>query len=153
MTAIISRNTDGTTGATRWGRFALVGLATTLTAVAANVLVYFAGGAVVSYDPDFIIFQNVSPTIIFTIFPAIFATLLYGLLRRFTAQPERTFTVIAAVVLLASFIPDLTYIPSVEGASVGQTTILLLMHVVAAVVIVGMLTRLAPETSRRRRTS
>lgn len=150
MTAITSRNTTGATGATTWGRFALVGLATTITATVLNSLVYFAGSAVVSYDPDFIIFQNVSPTIIFTMFPAIIATVLYGLLLRFTARPERIFTAIAVVVLLVSFIPDLTYIPTVEGASAGQTTILLLMHVVAAVVIVGMLSSLAPGTDRRK---
>ena len=149
MTAITSGNTDGTNGSATLGRFALVGLATTLAAAVANALVYFAGRAVVSYHPDFIIFENVSPTIIFTVFPAIIATVLYGLLRRFTSRPERTFTVIAVVVLVTSCIPDVTYIPSVEGASAGQTTILLLMHVVAAVVIVGMLTRLAPGTTRR----
>ncbi len=150
MTEIACNQTAGTVGTNHWSRHALVGLATTVTAAVLNSLVYFAGGAVVSYDPDFIIFQNVSPTIIFTVFPAIIATVLYGLLRRFTARPERIFMVVSAVVLLVSFIPDLTYIPTVEGASAGQTTILLLMHVVAAVVIVGMLTTLAPGTSRGR---
>ena len=95
MSAITSRDTTDTIGTRTRGRFALVGLATTLTAVVANALVYFAGSAVVSYDPDSIIFQNVSPTIFFTVCPAIVAVLLYGLLRRFTAQPERLFTVVA----------------------------------------------------------
>lgn len=147
MTAITSRNTYRDTGTMTWGRFALVGLATTVAAIIANSLVYFAGQAVVSYDPDFIILQNVSPTIIFTVFPAVIATVLYGLLRRFAVRPERTFTLIAAVVLVLSIIPDLTYIPGVEGASTGQAAILVVMHVVAAVTIVGMLTRLAPGSS------
>lgn len=149
MTAISPDGITGSTGTTTRGRFALIGLATTLAAIIANSLVYFAGEAVVSYDPDFIIFQNVSPTIIFTVVPAIVAVLLYGLLRRFTARPERTFTILAVVILVLSIIPDLTYIPTVEGASAGQTAILIVMHLVAAVTIVGMLTRLAPGNSRR----
>ena len=51
-------------------------------------------------------------------------------------------TNIAVMVLVLSLIPDLTYIPSVPGASAGQTAILMLMHIVAAVVIVSMLTTL-----------
>lgn len=153
MTAIASNEINGIARATTCGRFALVGIATVLTAIALNALVYFIGGMLVSYDSDFIIFQNVSPTIIFTVVPAIIAVLLYGVLRRFTARPERTFTVIAAVVLVASIIPDLTYIPTVEGASPGLTAILIVMHVVAAATIVGMLTRFAPGTSRRTRSS
>jgi hypothetical protein len=44
------------------------------------------------------------------------------------------------VVLILSLIPDLIYIPSVPGATTGQTAVLMVMHVVAAVVIVSVLT-------------
>ena len=125
-----------------WGRFALIGLATVVAAVLANVLVYFIGSAVVGYDPQFIVLANVSATILFTVVPAIVAVLLYAILLRFSSNPARIFTNIAVVVLIISLIPDLTYIPSVPGASTGQTAILMLMHIVAAVVIVGMLTTL-----------
>jgi hypothetical protein len=47
------------------------------------------------------------------------------------------------VVLILSWIPDLTYIPTVPGSSPAQTAVLMVMHVVAAVVIVTMLTNLA----------
>lgn len=149
MTTISPDGLTGASRATTTGGFALVGIATILTAIIANSLVYFVGRIVVSYDPDFIIFQNVSPTIIFTVVPAIVSVLLYGLLRRFTTRPERTFTILAAVVLVLSIVPDLTYIPTVEGASAGQTAILIVMHLVAAITITGMLTRLAPRDSRR----
>ena len=122
------------------GRFAPVGLATVAAAVLANVLVYFAGGALVGYDPEFVVLANASGTILFTVFPAIGAVLLYAALRRFARRPARAFAIIAAVVLVASLIPDITYIPTVPGSTGGQTTILMLMHVVAAGVIVGMLT-------------
>ena len=125
-----------------WGRFALVGLGTVIAAVLANLIVYLIGSVVVGYDPQFVVLANASGTILFTVVPAVVAVLLYAALIRFTSNPARIFTNIAVVVLIISLIPDLTYIPTVPGASTGQTAILMLMHVVAAVVIVSMLTRL-----------
>src|SRR5829696_4118441 len=122
------------------GRFALIGLATVAAAVLANLLVYAIGSAVVGYDPQFVVLANASGTILFTVVPAIAAVLLYAALVRVTSNPARIFTNIAVVVLILSLIPDLTYIPSVPGATSGQTAILMVMHVVAASVIVWMLT-------------
>jgi hypothetical protein len=124
------------------GRFALVGLGTVAAAVIANLLVYLLGSAVVGYDPQFVVLANASGSILFTVVPAIVAVLLYAALMRFTSNPARIFTNIAVVVLIVSLIPDLTYIPLVPGASSAQTAILMLMHVVAAGVIVSMLTKL-----------
>src|SRR5215211_8407458 len=124
------------------GRFALIGLGTVAAAVIANLLVYLLGSVVVGYDPQFIILATASGTILFTVVPAIVAVLLYAALMRFTSDPARIFKNIAVVVLVISLIPDLTYIPSVPGATSGQTAVLMLMHVVAAIVIVSMLTTL-----------
>jgi hypothetical protein len=128
--------------------FAKVGLATVLAAVLANVLVYFIGDAIIGYDPDFVVLGNVSGTVIFTVVPAIVAVLLYGALLRRTANPARIFTIVSAVVLVVSTIPDFTYIPTVEGASNSQTAVLILMHLVAASVLVGMLTAFARPRAR-----
>lgn len=122
------------------GRFALFGLATVVAATVANVLVYYLGAATIGYDPAFVILQNAGGAIFFTIPAAIIAVAVYAVLLRTTKRPERTFTIISAVVLVLSIVPDLTYIPAVEGASNGQTAVLILMHIVAAAVIVGMLT-------------
>ena len=122
------------------GRFALVGLGTVAAAMIANLLVYALGSVLVGYDPEFIVLANPSGTILFTVVPAIVAVLLYAVLMRFTNNPARIFTNIAIVVLILSLIPDLTYIPTVPGATSGQTAILMVMHVVAASVIVWMLT-------------
>jgi hypothetical protein len=130
------------------GRFALIGLGTVAAAVIANLLVYLFGSVVVGYDPQFIILANASGTILFTVVPAIVAVLLYAALMRFTSNPARIFTNIAVVVLIVSLIPDLTYIPSVPGATSGQTAVLMLMHVVATTVIVWMLTTLTRPQSR-----
>ena len=123
-----------------WKRFALVGLGTLIAAVLANLVVYALGSVVVGYDPEFIVLANASGTILFTVVPAIVAVLVYAALMRFTSNPARILTNIAIVVLILSLIPDLTYIPSVPGASSGQTAILMVMHVVAAAVIVSILT-------------
>ncbi len=124
-----------------WGQFALVGLGTIVAAVLANVLVYYIGGAVVDYDPQFLPLASVGGAVIFTVFPAIIAVVIYAILLRFTLNPARIFTIIAVVALIISLIPDLTYIPTVPGVTTAQTAMLLLMHFVAAAVIVGILTR------------
>src|SRR5262249_30731133 len=85
-----------------WPRFALVGLGTIIAAVAANVLVYVAGSLLVGYDPEFIILASVAGTVLFTVVPAIAAVLLYAALLRFTGDPARIFTGIAAVILAVS---------------------------------------------------
>jgi 8-oxo-dGTP pyrophosphatase MutT (NUDIX family) len=50
------------------------------------------------------------------------------------------FTVISAITFVVTLIPDFTYIPTVPGSSPAQTAILVLMHVIAATVIVRLLT-------------
>jgi hypothetical protein len=142
LTSSLSSSAPEASTAVSRGRFALLGLGTVAAAVIANLVVYALGSAVVGYDPGFIVLANASGTILFTVVPAIVAVLLYAVLMRFTSNPARIFTNIAVVVLILSLIPDLTYIPSVPGASAGQTAILMVMHVVAAAVIVGMLTTL-----------
>ena len=146
-----STSLSSTPGAARhidWGRFARVGVATVVAAVLANVLVYVIGSAVVSYDPRFPALANVSATILLTAGAAIAAVVLYAVLLRVTPNPARPFTIIAAVALVISWIPDVTYIPTVPGATGEQTAILALMHVVAAAVIVGILTNITNPRSR-----
>jgi len=126
--------------ATGRGRYALIALGTIIAAILANVVVYYLGSLVVAYDPGFVVLANPSGTVIFTVFPAIVAVLLYAALLRFAKRPARTFSIIAAIVLIVSIVPDFTYIPTVPGATNGQTAILVLMHIVAATVIVGLLT-------------
>lgn len=128
---------------TGWRTFARIGVATVVASTLANVLFYYLGSVFVSYNPDFVVLANASGTIFFTVVSAIVAVLLYAALLRFADNPVRTFNIISAIVLVVSIIPDFTYIPSQEGASTGQAVILALMHVVAAAVIVPMLTTLA----------
>jgi hypothetical protein len=125
------------------GRYARIALATTLSATLANVVVYFLADLFVRYRPDFVILQDVSATVITTAVAGVVASLLYAGLLRFTANPVRNFSVISAIVFVVTTVPDFTYIPGVEGASTAQAAVLVLMHVVAAIIITGMLTKLA----------
>jgi hypothetical protein len=86
----ISSSPVRTARATGRGRVARVGLATTVAAVAANTLVYFIGGALVAYDPQFLPLANVSGAIVFTLPAAIVAALIYAALLRFARRPART---------------------------------------------------------------
>jgi hypothetical protein len=131
-----------------WGRFSLVGLGTIFAAIGANVLVYYAGRAIVGYEPQFTILADVGTTIFFTAIPAIGATLIYAALLRFARLPARLFALIAAIVFVVTTVPDFTYIPGVPGATTGQTAILVLMHIVAATVITGLLLRFARPVTR-----
>ena len=125
-----------------------LGLATVAASVAANAVVYYLGRAFVSYDPQFLPLANVSGAIVFTLPAAIVAALIYAALLRFARRPVRTFTIISIIVFAVTAIPDFTYIPSVPGVTVGQTANLVSMHVVAAVIIVRMLTALPRPQSR-----
>jgi len=129
--------------------YARTGALTVLAAVLANVLVYFLGDLVVRYDSDFLVLNNPSGVALFTFVAATVAVLLYGGLLRFTANPVREFYAISAIVFVVATIPDLTYIPAQDGASNGQTAILVLTHIVAAGVIVRMLTTLARPSRAR----
>lgn len=74
--------------------------------------------------------------------------LLYAALVQRTRRPLRIFTIVAAVVFAVMLIPPFVYIPSQPGASNGQTAILILMHIVAATVIVGTVAAFARTRTR-----
>jgi apolipoprotein N-acyltransferase len=118
----------------------LVGLGTIVASVLANTLFYYVAGQVVAYDPEFIILANPGGTMVMTFAPAVVAVLLYAALLRFTRHAARVFSIVSALVLVASFVPDFTYVPTVPGSSDPQIAVLLAMHVIAAGVIVRMLT-------------
>ena len=145
LIATSSSSTTRTQSSVNWGRYSLLGLGTVVAAVLANTVFYYLAAAFVAYDPEFIILTNPSGAAIFTLVPAVVATLLYAGLLRFTRHAVAVFNVISALVFVVTLIPDFTYIPTVDGASNGQTAVLILMHVIAAAVIVRML------TSQRRR--
>ncbi len=99
----VSASTPALSPGTNWGHFALVGLGTIIAAVLANTLFYYVGGALVAYDPEFVILATPGGTVFMTFVPAVVAVLLYAALLRFTRRATRVFSIVAAVVLVAGF--------------------------------------------------
>jgi uncharacterized protein DUF6069 len=125
-----------------WGRYVRTGLLTIGASVVANALFFYLAQVAVQYDPAFLPLANVSAPMIFTVFPAVGAALLYaGLLRFLRKHAAVVFTVISAVTFVVTLIPDFTYIPTVEGVSNAEIAVLVSMHAIAAAVITRGLTR------------
>jgi hypothetical protein len=122
-----------------WWASPLAGLA----AAAANVVIYLiasAAGAI----PQTVLVPGLNlpitamPVILNSFVPAILAGALLAVLNRFARSPVRLFRIIAVVLLLLSFLNPFT----IPGAPLAMILTLDLMHVVAAAIIVGVLTTL-----------
>jgi len=135
------RPADAAISAFSWGRYARRGLLTVGASVLANAVFYYLAQVAVQYDPAFLPLGNVSAPIIFTVFPAVVAALLYAGLLQFVRQHAAVvFTVISAITFVVTLIPDFTYIPTVDGVSNAEISVLVVMHAIAAAVITRGLT-------------
>lgn len=127
-----------------WSRLVPVGLLTALVAAVANGVVYLVAAEAAGAMPQEIVVNGQGPITLpmvatTSMLGAIAATIVYALVGWFARRPVRVFRIVAAVVLSLSFVPPFT-IPDAPAVMVAT---LLLMHVVAAAVIVGLLTTLA----------
>lgn len=126
-----------------WGRLVLVALLAAVAAAAANAVVYLVAASVGAMPQDIVV--NGQGPITLPIVAAMSAqgavagAVVYALISRFARRPVRVFHVVAAVVLVLSLVPPFT----ITGAPSSMILALELMHVVAAVVIVGLLTTMA----------
>lgn len=135
-----------------YGRLLWVGPLAGISAAAANAVVFLvasAVGAMPRIDVSGLTGQGpiTLGAVVFESFvPALLAAALFALFGRFTHRPVRNFRVLAMVLLVLSFAGpiNLPKVPTVMIAS------LLIMHVVAAVLIVGVLTILARKDRRER---
>jgi hypothetical protein len=119
-----------------WGRYACIGLLTIGASVLANAVFFYLAQVAVQYDPAFLPLGNVSAPIMFTVFPAVVAALLYaGLLQFVQKHAAMVFMVISAITFAVTLIPDFAYIPTVDGVSNAEIAVLVVMHAIAAVVI------------------
>jgi Family of unknown function (DUF6069) len=135
------RPSDTDASAFSWGRYTRTGLLTIGAAVVANAVFFYLAQVAVQYDPAFLPLGNVSAPIIFTVFPAVVAALLYaGLLQLVRTRAAMVFTVLAAIIFAVTLIPDFTYIPTVDGVSNAEIGVLVGMHAIAAAVITRGLT-------------
>jgi hypothetical protein len=135
------RQADTAISAFSWGRYARTGLLTIGASVLANAVFFYLAQLAVQYDPAFLPLGNVSAPIIFTVLPALVAAVLYAGLLQFVRKHAATvFTVIAAITFVVTLIPDITYIPTVDGVSNAEIGVLMMMHAIAATVITRGLT-------------
>jgi hypothetical protein len=79
---------------------------------------------------------SASASIIFTVFPAVVAALLYaGLLQCVRKHAAVAFTRTSAITFVVTLIPDFTYIPTLDGVSNAEIAVLVVMHAIAAAII------------------
>jgi ABC-type glucose/galactose transport system permease subunit len=83
---------------------------------------------------------NVPPVALFSALGALGATVAYAVTDRLSESPDRTFTKVAAVALVLSFVPDIGLLYVDPAATVPAVVVLMVMHVVVAVACVASLT-------------
>jgi len=117
------------------------GITAALIAAVVNVILFFVGQALNAFPSTVITPMGqpitVGPVAIVTILSILVGTLGYTILSRLTANSNRWFTIIAAVVLIGMAITPFT----LPGAPVLMIVILELMHLVAGGTAIYFLTR------------
>lgn len=117
-------------------------------AVGLNLLVLGAFELLFEIDPDFFP-MTIPPVAGMTALQTVLAFGVFAVIQRVSARPVRVFQIVALVALILSFIPDLV-LPALDtgpqrlqDADGPSTVALIIMHIVAAAVIVGLITRRA----------
>ncbi len=118
-----------------------------LAAAAVNAVVFFIADAAGSFPEDVLVESpggdlapiGVGTVILATIFQLVVAGIVFAVISRFSARPIRLFWYVAMVVLVLSFALPFT----ISDAPGDMIVALLLMHLLAAVIGVGIMTRVA----------
>ena len=135
----------------RGGRLWVAALQALAGSIIATLAVFWAAVTTLSITSEFPPLASPGPTIFFTAVGALGAIVVFAILRRFTERPEYFSRRIAVAVLLVSFVPDLWLLSAdaFPGTSATAVAVLMVMHVVAAAVIVWFLTvRGSPRRDR-----
>ena len=129
-------------------RLLWVGPLTVLASVAAVLFVRTVAVAMLKPPPEFTPLGRDSSVVLTAVFVTS-AVLVFVLVARLASNPIRTYQVIAMVVLLFSFLPDVFLARShTPGANWPDAFALMAMHVAAWAVCVTMLTKLAAAKQR-----
>ncbi len=122
--------------------------------IIATLAVFWAAITTLDISGEFPPLATPGPTIFFTAVAALGAIGTLGILRRLADQPERLFRRIAVAVLLVSFLPDLWLLSDGAAGAFPAATptgvaVLMVMHLVAATMIVWFLTATGPREADR----
>jgi hypothetical protein len=134
----------------RFSRLWWVGLLAIVLSTVANLALRAIALTMSTVSPEFVPLSMPQPTIFFTVLGVLPAVLVFALVGRFVRRPARTYTIIAAIALLISLIPDVMMIVDptsapFPGGTVVNVITLMVQHVVAAVIVVWLLTTQAIE--------
>jgi hypothetical protein len=122
-----------------------VGLLAVALATLVNALVRALALALLDVDPAFMPLQSPS-FVALTVVGAGAGVGVYWLLGRLSRRPITTFRLVALVALVLSFLPDIGLLAGgVPGATWATVGVLMFMHLLAALITVGLLTTLARE--------
>jgi len=116
-------------------RIWFTGLLATAAAAAANAALFFV--VVNGFGVSDAALDRVAPTLVLSALGGLGGTFVFAVIARYARQPIRTFRLVSLAVLMVSFIPDFFAAGATTPAGVPT---LLLMHVIAAAIIVGLLT-------------
>ena len=118
---------------------------TIVAAMAANTIIGLIAAALLNPDPGFIPLTVPVPAV-FTLFGVLAAVVVYAAMVHFARKPVEQFRKVAMIALVVSFVPDILMLLTGfnPGTNLANVVVLIVMHVVAWAITVGMLTRLAP---------
>ena len=128
------------------GRLWWVGPLAVITSVVANSIVRVIAVALFDISPEFAPLAW-GPLIFLTVAGVTGAVIVFAVVSRFSRRPIRLFRIIAAVTLLLSFTPAFALLAAkpFPGTNARSAGTLMLMHVVAATISVGLLEKLTRE--------
>ncbi len=119
----------------------LAGLIAFVFSVVANILVRAVVVAVFPISPLFQALESAQPVIFLTFVGVLGATIVFAVLTRLTQHAVVVFRLLSAVLLLLSFVPNILMLTTNgPGATVPAVASLMVMHVITAVLTVGLLT-------------
>lgn len=121
-------------------------------AVVVNVVIRTVAVSVLGIGEGFLPL-GVGPTVFFTVVGTVGAVVVFGLMLRFAKRPVPTFRRVALAVLLVSLVLNLLMLfsSSMPGATVAGVLTLMVEHVAAWAVAVGVLAASVGEKEGERR--
>ena len=112
--------------------------------IIANVILLIISRAFAGAPATFAPFTY-TPVIFLTLGGVVAAAVVYLLIKKFFKNYNKVFIIVSIIALIVSFIPDIQLVHPVDAEDFGATPliigILMLMHVIAAVLVIRMFTR------------
>ncbi|MBD95834.1 MAG: hypothetical protein CL482_16495 [Acidobacteria bacterium] len=130
----------------RRGSFVKSGAIALVLSVVANLLVRAGASALFDIPPEFPPLQGAGPVVFFSVIGVLAALGVFAGIGGVSSRPVPVFRIVAGVVLVVSFIPDLWLLTesgaaSFPGATPAGVGTLMLMHVVSAAAVVWAVER------------